>query len=162
MGDVTYTTQAPLATGPVTTLVVACSAGETHTALREFLERGLQLPEGNYDLLAVPGGPQFLLLTEHLPKFAWVGQKWLRFAVDRKGITRVILVAHDGCLWYGDERFVPSLIHRLTHDGAPSDHQREDLRQVAAHLRSLLGTVAVEAYYLAKSADGSAEFHREA
>jgi hypothetical protein len=146
-------------TSPV--LVVACSNSGYLAATREFLEHHLGLAEGGYHLLAVPGGPQLLVLSEHLPKFAWVGHRWLRFASEKMGVTRVVLVAHEGCLWYEDERFVPALLHRLAHGGTAAEHQRADLRRGAEGLRGLGVPLAVEAWYIASAADGRLEFHSE-
>jgi catechol 2,3-dioxygenase-like lactoylglutathione lyase family enzyme len=146
---------------PSSVLVVACSNSGYIAATREFLERHLGLREGGYHLLAVPGGPQLLVLSEHLPKFAWAGHRWIRFAVEKMGVTRIVLVAHDGCLWYEDERFVPALLHRLAHGGTAAEHQRDDLRRAAEGLRGLGLPLAIEAYYVAQGADGRAEFHKE-
>ncbi len=143
-------------------LVVACSKGAYVAATREFLERHLGLGDGGYHLLAVPGGPQFLVLSEHLPKFAWAGHRWLRFASEKMGVKRVVLVAHEGCLWYEDERFVPALLHRHAHGETPAEHQRGDLRRAAEGLRGLGLPLAIEAYYAAQGVDGRVEFHREA
>jgi len=142
-------------------LVVACSKGSYLAATREFLERHLGLPDGGYHLLAVPGGPQFLVLSEHLPKFAWAGHRWLRFASEKMGVTRVVLVAHETCLWYEDDRFVPALLHRLAHGGTAAQHQRDDLRRAAEGLRGLGLPFALEAYFIAQGADGRLEFYRE-
>jgi len=147
---------------PSSVLVVACSNSGYSAATREFLECHLGLPEGGYHLLAVPGGPQFLVLSEHLPKFAWAGRRWLRFASEKMRVTRVVLVAHEGCLWYEDERFVPALLHRLAHGGTAAEHQRDDLRRAAEGLRGLGLPFALEAYYIANGLDGRLEFHKEA
>jgi hypothetical protein len=78
------------------------------------------------------------------------------------GVTRVVLVAHEGCLWYEDERFVPALLHRLAHGGTAADHQRDDLRRAAEGLRALAVPIATEAYFIARTADDRLAFHREA
>jgi hypothetical protein len=142
-------------------LAVACSKGAYLPATREFLECHLGLVEGGYHLLAVPGGPHLLVLSEHLPKFAWAGHRWVRFAAEKMGVKRVVLVAHEGCLWYEDERFVPALLHRLAHEGTPAQHQRADLRRAAEGLRDLGLPLAVEAYFIARGVDGRLEFHTE-
>ncbi len=161
MSGEVYVASARPEASPSPVLVVACSKGSYLAATREFLERHLGLPEGGYHLLAVPGGPQFLVLSEHLPKFAWAGHRWLRFASERMGVTRVVLVAHEGCLWYEDERFVPALLHRLAHGATTAEHQRADLRRAAEGLRSLGVPFALEAYFIAHGADGRLGFHRE-
>src|SRR5512135_2611138 len=142
-------------------LVVACSNNAYLPATREFLERHLGLADGGYHLLAVPGGPQLLVVSEHLPKFAWAGHRWLRFATEKMGVKRVVLLAHEGCLWYEDERFVPALLHRLAHGETTAEHQRGDLGRAAEGLRSLGLPLALEAYFIAHGADGRLEFHKE-
>ena len=162
MAEVVYTTEAHAEERGSTVLVVSCTGYANQAPVREFLERCLMLPEGSYNLLAVPGGPHFLLLSEYLPKFGWVGQKWLRFAVDKLGVTRVILISHEDCTWSADERFIPALMHRLGHgEKSPSERQRDELREAAADLRGFLPQVAFEAYFMSKGADGRGQFSRE-
>ena len=45
----------------------------------------------------MPGGPQFMALSEYLPKFAWVGQKWINFAIEKLKVRRIILISHEDC-----------------------------------------------------------------
>ncbi len=161
MSGTVYVASARAEASPSPVLVVACSNSAYLVATREFLECHLGLRDGGYHLLAVPGGPQFLVLSEHLPKFTWAGHRWLRFASEKMNVTRVVLVAHEGCLWYGDERFVPALLHRLAHGGTAAEHQRDDLRRAAECLRGLGLPFALEAYFIAQGADGRLEFHRE-
>ncbi len=163
MADVVYTTQSTFEDKGGTVLVVACSAYAFLPAVREFLEKKLGLPEGTYNLLAVPGGPQFLTLSEYLPKFAWAGNKWVNFAVDKLGVTRIVLISHQDCVWYADERILPALLQRFGHGGASTEeHQRSDLHHAAAELRGSIPAVVVEAYYLVKTPDGHLAFEREA
>ncbi len=163
MPESVYVCQAPLEDRGSTVLVVACSSHATLPYVREFLDRHLRLPEGSYNLLAVPGGAQFMTLSEYLPKFSWVGRKWLAFAVEKLKVSRIILVAHEGCSWYADERFVPALLHKHGHgDWTAKDHQRTDLKEAVASLRDLLPAASAEAYFAEKSADGRLAFSREA
>jgi hypothetical protein len=163
MADVVYTTRTPHPVGSSSVLVVACTGYDNQAPVREFLDQQLKLPEGSYNLLAVPGGPHFLLLSEYLPKFGWVGQRWLRFAVDKLGVTRVILIGHQGCTWSADERFIPALLHKLGHgEQSPDDRQRGELKEAASYLRSFLPQVAFEAYFMTASEDGLRHFSKQA
>ena len=163
MSDCVYVSEQPFEDKGSTVLVVACSGHATLPYVREFLDRHLKLPDGTYNLLAVPGGAQFVVLSEYLPKFAWVGQKWLGFAVEKLKVRRIILIAHEGCSWYGDERFVPALLHRLGHgDVAMKDHPRSDLKGISATLRASMPMAAVEAYFIEKSPGGHLSFTLEA
>lgn len=163
MSAVVYSTKSPLAPADSAVLVVACTGFANQAPVREFLEQHLKLPEGSYNLLAVPGGPHFLLLSEYLPKFGWVGQRWLRFAVDKLGVTRVIVIGHENCTWSADERFIPALLHKLGHGEQSLDgRQRDELKQAVSYLRSLLPQVAFEGYFMTASADGVRHFSKEA
>lgn len=130
--------------------------------MREFLEAHLKLAEGGYNLLSVPGGPQFMALSEYLPKFAWVGHKWVTFAIEKLQVRRIILISHEDCAWYADERFAPALMRVLGHgEASMKDRQREDLRRAAEALHASLPVASVEAYMAEKGADGHLTFSRE-
>jgi hypothetical protein len=142
-------------------LVVSCSSNSFFPYLREFLEKELALVEGTYDLLLVPGGPQFLLLTDYLPKFAWVGRKWITFLVERHGLKRVVVVSHDDCAWYQEERLIPAFVLKFGHDSmSHAERQKRDLVEVVSSLRELLPATSVEAWYAEKGADGFLTFSR--
>ncbi len=163
MSDAPFATREPVGVTDSRAVVVACSGHDLQPPLRAFLEQGLGLPEGSYDLVAVPGGPQFMALSEHLPKFAWAGQRWVGFFVEKLKVGRVVLVSHEGCSWYADERFVPALLRALGHgESTMKERQRRDLRQAAAALRAALPAAAVEAFFAEKAADGRMTFTREA
>ena len=97
-------------TGPVQpsaesdVIVVHCSDARFQPHFQDFLKQGLGVER--YLLLAVPGGPQFLTLTEYLPKFSWVGWRWLKFLADLSKPRRVILIGHGDCRWYLHSRFL--------------------------------------------------------
>lgn len=163
MGQPVYRSRPQVVETASRALVISCSAYDFQPYLRDFLAAHLHLAEGAYDLLAVPGGGQFLLLTEYLPKFAWVGQKWVRFQVERHQLPRVVVIGHEGCGWYNEERVVPTFLHGLIGTAASQqDRQRADLARIAAALRGMLPMIAVETYYAEKSADGTIQFTREA
>ena len=163
MAEIVYSTRAPFEDRGSSVLVVLCTGYANLPPAAEFLDQHLKLPEGSYNLLAVPGGPHFLLLSEYLPKFGWVGQKWLRYAVDKLGVTRIVLIAHQACTWSADERFIPALLHRLGHgDKPPEDRQRDELREAVTFLRGLLPTTAFEAYFMEEGPDRRRHFSKEA
>ena len=84
---------------PAETLVVHCSDHRFLAGIHEFLDCGLNLNQ-NYDLLVIPGGPQSLTLVEYLPKFSWAGWKWFRYLVETHELRRLVLIAHQDCVWY--------------------------------------------------------------
>ncbi len=160
MPESVYTSQRPFVEHEITTLVICCSSNAFLPYTQEFVEKGLGLEPGHYDLLAVPGGPQFLLLTEYLPKFAWVGHKWVKFLVERHRLKRVIAISHEDCAWYNDDRFVPKFLQQFGVGQSLKERQRQDLREIAQALRAV--GLSVEAYYAEKGTDGRVHFHREA
>jgi hypothetical protein len=93
-----YYTSAHGAGGESKPLVIHCSDPRYQPHFQEFLETGLGL--AHYALIAVPGGPQCLTLSEHLPKFAWAGWRWVKVMEQVAKPERIILIAHDDCRWY--------------------------------------------------------------
>jgi hypothetical protein len=123
-------------TQPSDTVVIHCSDPRFQLPFQDFLRGRLGLTR--YALIAVPGGPQFLTLAGYLPKFSWVGWRWVKFVMDLSPVRRVILITHEDCRWYLDARF-----------GQHSDIQKKqlaDLNAVRAALRELLGNLVVECH----------------
>lgn len=132
-----------------TALVVQCSDPRYQPHFHDFLRRGLKLER--YALLAVPGGAQFLTLVDFLPKFSWAGWRWVKFIGEIAPPSRVILIAHDDCLWYKHvRRGKPAEIHAK---------QLDDLRRVEAGVRERFRGVTVEPYF-ARLDDGAATFEQ--
>jgi len=161
MDSAVYRSQGPFAERQSATLVITCTSNAYAPYVREFLERHLGLADGTYDYLAVPGGPQFLLLGEYLPKFAWAGQRWVKFLVERHRLKRAVLISHEDCAWHDDDRMLPALVHRLTAGPGEAD-QPADLRRMAAALHGHLPGIGVEAYFARKEPDGRVGFARVA
>jgi hypothetical protein len=101
-------------------LVVHCSDHRFQAGLYEFLNLSLNLNE-NYDLLVIPGGPQFL--------------------VERHELKRLIMIAHEDCGWY---RELPFHLHASSE---PRQRQEEDLRRVKRALARDFPELHVELYY---------------
>jgi hypothetical protein len=117
-------------------IAIHCSDPRYQPHFQQFLNTALGL--GRYGLVAVPGGPQFLTLTDYLPKYSWAGWRWLKFLVDLARPRRIVLIAHDDCRWY--RGFLLS--------GEPGhDRQVEDLRRVQRMLVDRFGPVQVELYF---------------
>jgi hypothetical protein len=131
-----------------TALVVHCSDPRFQPHFHDFLRLGLDLDR--YALLAVPGGAQFLTLADYLPKFSWAGWRWVKFIGEIAPPARVVLIAHDDCLWYKRVRgrSQPAEIHAK---------QLEDLRRVAVEVHERFRNVTVELYF-ARLDGGAAAF----
>ena len=119
-------------------VVVHCSDPRYQPHFQAFLRERLGLER--YGLVAVPGGPQFLTLADYLPKFSWVGWRWMKFLVDLSKPRRLILIGHDDCRWYHDSRF----LHAHAEVG---ERQVADLRQVRAQWAERFPAVAIETYF---------------
>ena len=118
-----------------TALVVHCSDHRFRRAFDQFIDQTLAIAE--YDRIAIPGGPQFLVALDYLPKFSWVGNRWTRFLLEAHGLKRVVLIAHEDCAWY---RHVHGSHVEL------EARQRADLHRAREQLREILPGVAVETY----------------
>lgn len=128
------------------TLVVYCSDGRFARACDEFVEQTLKIAD--YDVLAVPGGPQFLCALEYLPKLRWAGRRWLDYLVEGHLLERMVLISHQDCGWY----------RRLhgSHDDQAA-RQLDDLRRARADLLETLPHLRVEAYFV-NVQDGKVSF----
>ena len=129
-------------------LVLACSDGRYEEALDEFCRESLRI-EG-YDRLLIPGGIQ-ILRHALLPKFAWAGRRLLRFLLDKHGIRRLVLVAHEGCGWYRHMNWGPDA------QIDPAERQRRDLLGVMQDLREDWPALEVTPY-LARPEGGRVTF----
>jgi hypothetical protein len=161
MSQTVYRAHAAVAAGQAATLVVCCSASPYLPATLEFVRAHLGLAEGEFFLFAVPGGAQLVLASEYLPKFAWVGQRWMKFFSERLAIRRIVAIGHDECVWYATSHAVPAFLHAVIGTSVEK-REREDLARIATVLRELHPGAAVEAYFAAKESDGSVGFTREA
>lgn len=119
-------------------VVLHCSDPRYQPHFQDFLGKGLGL--AHYALIAVPGGAQFLTLVDYLPKFSWVGWRWVKFVVDLTRPRRIILIGHQDCRWYLDFRF-----------GADAACVREkviaDMRRVRSGLAERFSAAHIELYY---------------
>ncbi len=131
-----------------TALAIHCSDPRYQPHFHEFLSTGLGLER--YGLLVVPGGAQFLTLADYLPKFSWAGWRWVKFIGEIAQPSRVVLIAHDDCLWYRQVRGRQDV-------AALREKQVADLRRVAEGLRERLGELPVELYY-ARLVEDAASF----
>jgi hypothetical protein len=118
-------------------VVVHCSDPRYQPHFQEFLRRGLGLER--YGLVAIPGGVQTLTLVDYLPKFAWSGWRWMKFMMQLTKPSRIVLLTHEDCRWYLDNRFVDADRAR--------ERQLSDLRKVRSAMQERFGEVRVELYY---------------
>jgi hypothetical protein len=130
-------------------VVVHCSDPRYQPHFQDFLRGGLKLER--YALVAVPGGPQCFTIAQYLPKFAWAGWRWMKFLVKLMKPSRVILIAHDDCRWYIDNRFASASDARA--------RQVDDLRRAQKDIVDRFGAIPIDVFY-ATLTDGVAHFER--
>ncbi len=138
----TYHPSAKLHPEHADTLVIHCSDHRIQAVVQEFVNSSLG-PNGSYDILAIPGGPQCLTLVEYLPKLSWALGKWLRFLIDAHELKRIVLIAHHDCGWY---RQLPFHLFGVSD---PRTRQEDDLRRARRALASDFPQVRVDLYYMA-------------
>ena len=136
-------------------LVITCGDARYLPHTLKFLDDGLKLPD--YQIMAVPGGIQWLALPDILPKHEKVARWAIEFMVAAKHITRIVCIAHADCGAYQDNRALSSLAHLAT-GKTVAQHQVEQLRRVARSLAQSLN-VAVEMYF-ASVAEEAVVYHR--
>jgi hypothetical protein len=125
-------------------IVVHCSDPRYQPHFQDFLHGGLKLDR--YALIAVPGGPQCLVLAGYQPKFSWAGWRWMKFMKSIAKPARIVLIAHDDCRWYIENRYVP-------HASEAREHQIKDMRQACAELGERFGKVSIELFYATLDGD---------
>jgi hypothetical protein len=125
-------------------LVIHCSDPRYQPHFQDFLRNGLGLD--HYGLIAVPGGIQTLTLTQYLPKFAWSGWRWMKFMSNLMKPERVVLIGHDDCRWYLDNRFVSD-------PGRARQQLVADMRRVRRDLVERFDRTQVDLYYATLEGD---------
>ncbi|MFQ5515901.1 MAG: hypothetical protein ACE5FG_15950 [Myxococcota bacterium] len=136
-GQDSYECTLPFESERIHAVAVYCSDGRFGEHFDDFLVRGLGLPR--CDRLVVAGGPACLIDHEQagLGRHAAVAD--LCFLVEAHELSRVILIAHEGCAFYTtllDEQ--PPGLEPL---------QRSDLVRAATTVRTETRLRAVEAYF---------------
>lgn len=123
---------------------VYCSDGRVGEHFDDFLHNGLGLPR--YDRVALPGGPARLAGYEDGTIESRSVMEELKFLVDAHGLTRIVLIQHEGCAFY-----------KMRLDIGPNDMltlQDADIVLAAKAIREHTGLQHVEGFYAMRSEDG--------
>lgn len=114
-----------------------CSDGRMGMHFDAFLQDGLSLPR--YDRLALPGGPACIAghPQAHVEEQGVMDE--LKFLTEVHGLNRVVLVAHEGCAFYGARLGLERRRMELV--------QKADLVRAAAFVRRVTGVDQVDAYF---------------
>lgn len=128
---------------------IYCSDGRMGEHFDDFLQTGLKLPR--YDRVALPGGPACLSghPQAHLEEQGVVDE--LQFLVQFHKLTRVVLIAHQGCAFYAARLELKEPRLELV--------QRADLVRATAFVHRVTGLDAIEAYF-ARIVEGRVAFER--
>ena len=126
---------------------VYCSDGRVGEHFDDFLQNGLGLPR--YDRVALPGGPASLAGYAEARVAQEGAVDELKFLVEAHGLTRVVLIQHQGCAFYTARLKVGE-----QHMAAL---QRADLVRAAYFIRHVTALERIDAYF-ARKADGAIEF----
>ena len=115
---------------------VYCSDGRYGEQFDDFLHNALRLPR--YDRVAVPGGPGCLggHVAAYRDEDVFVDQ--VEFLVRAHDLRRLVLIAHQDCVYYLERLSVPAA-------EVPA-RQRADLGRAAARLLRIRSSLAIEAY----------------
>ncbi|HLO40604.1 MAG TPA: carbonic anhydrase [Phycisphaerales bacterium] len=126
---------------------IYCSDGRLGEHFDDFLQNGLQLPR--YDRVTLPGGPGCLAghPQAHLEEQGVVDE--LHFLVEVHKLKRIILIAHQGCAFYGNRLELKEPRLELV--------QRADLVRAAAFVHRVTGLAGIEAFF-ARNVEGKIVF----
>jgi hypothetical protein len=145
----TYESPVPYEKARIRAAAIYCSDGRVGEHFDDFLQNGLSLPR--YDRVALPGGPACLAghPQAHLEEQGVVDE--LKFLGDVHGLTRIVLIAHEGCAFYGSRLELRDRRMELV--------QKADLVRAAAFVHRVTSISAIEAYFARLDA-GRVRFER--
>jgi hypothetical protein len=135
-----YTSPFPFVQERVGAAAIYCSDGRYGEAMDEFLHECLGLP--HYDRLAIPGGPACLAGHMLAMRERSALDRQIKFLVEAHGIGRVVLIAHQDCLFY-KLNVHPSKLRQKPLE----EFQFADLATVAAALRDFHRDLMVDAFF---------------
>ena len=147
MPDTPYESRLPYERARIRAAAIYCSDGRVGDHFDDFLQNGLGLPR--YDRVALPGGPACLAghPQAHVEEQGVVDE--LRFLVEVHGLKRVVLIAHEGCAFYGSRLELAERRLELV--------QRADLVRATAFIHRVTPVEKVEAYF-ARLVEGKVRF----
>lgn len=132
-----YQSPVPYDPARIRAAAMYCSDGRVGEHFDDFLQNGLNLPR--YDRVALPGGPACLAghTEAHVQEQGVVEE--LKFLVDVHGLSRVVLIAHQGCAFYASRLHLPAQYLEY--------QQTIDLVKAAKCIRRITGLTDVQAYF---------------
>jgi hypothetical protein len=140
---VVYRSRAPFDERRVGAAAVYCSDGRFGEQMDEFLHEGLGLPR--YDRVALPGGAACLAGHSCAYHAKHALERQLEFLIREHALSRVVLIAHEGCAFYRDLWLGLRTMQ---------EQQAVDLEKAAAHIRASTPDVAIDLYFARKQNGG--------
>jgi hypothetical protein len=141
--NVIYESRLPYERARIHAGAIYCSDGRVGDHFDDFLQTGLSLPR--YDRIALPGGPACLAghPQAHLEEQGVIDE--LNFLVEVHGLKRIVLIAHEGCAFYGTRLELKGPRLELV--------QRADLVRAAAYVHRITKIENIEAYFARLAAE---------
>ena len=118
----------------VQTAALYCSDGRFGAPTDDFLTNVLP----RYNRLVIPGGPACLAGYFISYREEEAAAEQFKFLVTALGISRILIVAHEDCLFYQQRLNISPFELRK--------RQTEDLGKAARRLKGISGTLQIEAY----------------
>ena len=127
---------------------VYCSDGRFGDQVGQFMRDGLAVK--NFDRIAVPGGPGALIGHKGANMQAGGVLADLKFLIEAHELSRVVLIAHDGCAFYKAA---------LGLDATQLEPQQHtDLKAAAESIRRAVNVPTIEAYFARRTPDNTIAF----
>lgn len=140
----TYESSLPYERQRIHAAALYCSDGRLGEHFDDFMQNGLKLPR--YDRIALPGGPACLAgySQAQLEEAGVIDE--LRFLIEAHELTRVILIQHENCAFYGIRLAVaPERMPQL---------QKADLVRAAYAIRKVTSLEQIEGYFARREDQG--------
>jgi hypothetical protein len=132
-----YSSPIPYNSSRMHAAALYCSDGRVGEQCDDFLQHGLKLPR--YDRLCLPGGPACVAghPEAHLEEKGVVDE--LHFLVEVHKLKRVVLIAHQGCAFYGSRLGLSEPRLELV--------QKADLVRATAFVQRVTNLASIDAYF---------------
>jgi hypothetical protein len=147
MRNLNYQSDLPYNSDRIHAAALYCSDGRVGEHFDDFLQIGLKLPR--YDRVALPGGPAALAGHTEIHVEEEGVMEELKFLAEVHGLSRVILIQHEGCAFYGSRLHLPQAYLEA--------QQRIDIVKSAELIRRITGIDDVLGYF-ARRGDGRVAF----
>jgi hypothetical protein len=134
----TYTSNLPYDPTRIHAAAMYCSDGRVGDHIDDFLQTAMKLPR--YDRIALPGGPACLAGYGEARLEEQGVMDELRFLIDHHGLSRIVLIQHEGCAFYGARLRV--------REASTAQLQKADLVRAAYAIRNATNLDRIDAFYL--------------